>query len=99
MRRLPMLHRIFPTRQEVQQEVDNATAWLTSTDGVMRALLNSNDEWQSLLFMDENATATTGNVMRLNKNGIGFSFTGWNGPFYQGWTMDGHPDRWYEYSI
>ena len=80
----------FPTRQEVQQEVDNATAWLTSIDGVMRALLNSNDEWQSLLFMDENATATTGNVMRLNKNGIGFSFTGWNGPFYQGWTMDGH---------
>ena len=79
----------FPTRQEVQQEVDNATAWLTSTDGVMRALLNSNDEWQSLLFMDENATATTGNVMRLNKNGIGFSFTGWNGTFYQGWTMDG----------
>ena len=80
----------FPTRQEVQQEVDNATAWLTSTDGVMRALLNSNDEWQSLLFMDENATATSGNVMRLNKNGIGFSFTGWNGTFYQGWTMDGH---------
>ena len=80
----------FPTRQEVQQEVDNATGWLTSMDGVMRALLNSNNEWQSLLFMDENATATTGNVMRLNKNGIGFSFTGWNGPFYQGWTMDGH---------
>ena len=79
----------FPTRQEVQQEVDNATAWLTSTDGVMRALLNSDNEWQSLLFMDENATATTGNVMRLNKNGIGFSFTGWNGTFYQGWTMDG----------
>ena len=80
----------FPTRNEVQQDIDNATAWLTSTDGVMRALLNSNNEWQSLLFMDENATATTGNVMRLNKNGIGFSFTGWNGTFYQGWTMDGH---------
>ena len=79
----------FPTRNEVQQDIDNATAWLTSTDGVMRALLNSNDEWQSLLFADENATATTGNVMRLNKNGIGFSFTGWDGPFYQGWTMDG----------
>ena len=79
----------FPTRNEVQQDIDNATAWLTSTDGIMRALLNSNDEWQSLLFMDENATATTGNVMRLNKNGIGFSFTGWNGTFYQGWTMDG----------
>ena len=75
---------------ETQKEIDNATAWLTSTDGVMRALLNSNNEWQSLLFMDENATATTGNVMRLNKNGIGFSFTGWNGTFYQGWTMDGH---------
>lgn len=75
---------------ETGELIDNATAWLTSMDGVMRALLNSDNEWQSLLFMDENATATTGNVMRLNKNGIGFSFTGWNGPFYQGWTMDGH---------
>ena len=79
----------FPTRNEVQQDIDNATAWLTSTDGVIRALLNSNNEWQSFLFMDENATATTGNVMRLNKSGIGFSFNGWNGTFYQGWTMDG----------
>ena len=79
----------FPTRQEVQQEVDNATAWLTSTDGVMRAMLNSNNEWQGLIFMDETTTATTGNCMRLNKNGWGFSTTGWNGTFYQGVTLDG----------
>lgn len=79
----------FPTRQEVQQEVDNATAWLTSTDGVMRAMLNSNNEWQGLIFMDETTTETTGNCMRLNKNGWGFSTTGWNGTFYQGVTLDG----------
>lgn len=79
----------FPTRQEVQQEVDNATAWLTDSDGLMRAILNANGEWQSLVFMDENTTATTGNCMRLNKNGWGFSTTGWNGTFYQGVTLDG----------
>ena len=79
----------FPTRNEVQQDIDNATAWLTSTDGVMRAMLNSNNEWQGLIFMDETTTATTGNCMRLNKNGWGFSTTGWNGTFYQGVTLDG----------
>ena len=79
----------FPTRNEVQQDIDNATAWLTSTDGVMRVMLNSNNEWQGLIFMDETTTATTGNCMRLNKNGWGFSTTGWNGTFYQGVTLDG----------
>ena len=80
----------FPTRQEVQQEVDNATAWLTQTGGVIRALKNADGEWTDLLCCSANATASTGNVFRLNVNGVGFSSTGWNGPFYQGWTLDGH---------
>lgn len=79
----------FPTRNEVQQEVDNATAWITATGGVIRALKNSNNEWTDLLCCSAGATASTGNVLRLNVNGIGFSSTGWNGPFYQGWTLDG----------
>lgn len=80
----------FPTYNEVQQEIDNATAWITATGGIIRALKNSNDEWTDLLCCSANATASTGNVLRFNVNGIGFSFTGWNGPFYQGWTLDGH---------
>ena len=79
----------FPTRQEVQQEVDNATAWITATGGVIRALKNSDNEWTDLLCCSANATASTGNVLRFNVNGIGFSSTGWNGPFTQAWTLDG----------
>ena len=79
----------FPTRQEVQQDIDNATAWITATGGVIRALKNSDDEWTDLLCCSATATASTGNVLRLNVNGIGFSSTGWNGPFTQAWTLDG----------
>ena len=79
----------FPTRQEVQQDIDNATSWLTTTGGVIRALKNSDDEWTDLLCCSATATASTGNVLRFNVNGIGFSSTGWNGPFTQAWTLDG----------
>ena len=79
----------FPTRNEVQQDIDNATAWITATGGVIRALKNSDDEWTDLLCCSATATASTGNVLRLNVNGIGFSSTGWNGPFTQAWTLDG----------
>ena len=79
----------FPTRQDVQYEIDNATAWITATGGIIRALKNSDDEWTDLLCCSANATASTGNVLRFNVNGIGFSSTGWNGPFTQAWTLDG----------
>ena len=79
----------FPTRNEVQQDIDNATQWLTATGGVIRALKNAAGEWTDILCCSNGATASTGNVLRFNVNGIGFSFTGWNGPFYQGWTLDG----------
>ena len=79
----------FPTRQEVQQDIDNATAWITATGGIIRALKNSDDEWTDLLCCSATATASTGNVLRFNVNGIGFSSTGWNGPFTQAWTLDG----------
>lgn len=74
---------------ELQEDIDNATAWLTGDGGVIRALKNANDEWTDLLCMSTTATASSGNVLRLNTNGIGFSSTGWNGPFTQAWTLDG----------
>lgn len=79
----------YPTAQEVQEEIDNATAWLTESGGVIRALKNANDEWTDILCCSATATATSGNVLRFNVNGIGFSSTGWNGTFTQAWTLDG----------
>ena len=43
-----------------------------------------------ILIMDTDNKATAVNVIRINKNGIGFSSTGYNGPFKSAWTIDGH---------
>lgn len=80
---------IKSTAAELQQNIDNATAWLTDTGGVIRALKNAKGEWTDLLCMSTTATATSGNVLRLNSNGIGFSSNGWNGTYTQAWTLDG----------
>lgn len=80
---------IKSTAAELQQNIDNATAWLTDTGGVIRALKNTKGEWTDLLCMSTTATATSGNVLRLNSNGIGFSSNGWNGTYTQAWTLDG----------
>ena len=68
----------------------NATAWLTSADGVIMARKDSNGTWKELFFMSSTATATSGNVLRINENGIGFSSSGYDaGYFDQAWTLDG----------
>ena len=81
--------KIADAMDDVQTAIDNATAWLTQTGGVIRALKNSDGEWTDILCMSATATATTGNVLRFNVNGIGFSSTGWNGTYTQAWTIDG----------
>lgn len=43
-----------------------------------------------VLIMDTADKNTAVNVLRINKNGIGFSSTGYNGPFKSAWTIDGH---------
>ena len=39
--------------------------------------------------MDTADTSTAVNVIRMNRNGIGFSTNGYNGPFTTAWTIDG----------
>ena len=40
--------------------------------------------------MDTDDIQTAVSVIRMNKNGIGFSTNGYNGPFHTAWTIDGH---------
>lgn len=40
-------------------------------------------------YMDTDSTDTAKNVIALNNAGIGFSTTGWHGPFRNAWTIDG----------
>lgn len=43
----------------------------------------------SIYFMDTDSTDTAKDVIVINNQGIGFSRTGWKGPFKNAWTIDG----------
>ena len=51
---------------------------------------NSDGEPEEILIMDTDSIQTAVNVIRINQNGIGFSTTGYNGPYTTAWTIDGH---------
>ena len=74
---------------DVSDMVDNATAWLTSGNGYVVAVKNSDGSWKELLFMDDDDMDQARNVLRINENGLGFSSTGVGGPYTQAWTLDG----------
>ena len=73
----------------IQDDIDNATSWLTSSNGYVMARKDSSGNWKELFFMDTNNAATATNVLRINENGIGFSRNGVSGPYTQAWTLDG----------
>ena len=50
---------------------------------------NADGEPQEILIIDTDDIYTAVNVIRMNKNGIGFSQTGYEGPFTSAWTIDG----------
>ena len=78
------------TFQQIQaQRIASATNWLTSGQGYVVARKGPNGEWSELLFMDTDDETTASQVIRINKNGIGFSTTGINGPYTNAWTIDG----------
>lgn len=76
--------------ENIETEIRNATAWLTTSGGYVIAVKNLIDgSWKELLFMDTNDVDTAINVLRINQNGIGFSSNGVEGPYTQAWTLDG----------
>lgn len=82
---------ITPTTAEVQTTVDRATGLLTAgTRGHVVINRNASGYANEILFLDTEDISTAVNVLRINMNGIGFSSTGYQGPYYQAWTLDGH---------
>ena len=73
----------------IQEDIDNATAWLTSSNGYVMARKDAYGNWKELFFMDTADASTAHNVLRINENGIGFSRAGVSGPYTQAWTLDG----------
>lgn len=69
---------------------NNATKWLTANGGYVVAIKNQDGSWQKLAVSDRpNPFDPSAQVLLLTQNGLGFSKTGANGYFYQGWTCDG----------
>jgi len=50
---------------------------------------NADGQPEEILVMDNADKTKAVNVIRINKNGIGFSKSGYNGPFSTAWTIDG----------
>lgn len=66
----------------------NATAWLTSSNGYVHAVKNSDGTWKELIFADTDDPTTWHNLLRVNENGFGFSHDG-GLTYSQAWTLDG----------
>lgn len=78
------------TTSFLEQAIDNATELITGGDGgyVVISRDASGKPYEILIMDDEDKTQAV-NVIRMNQNGIGFSTTGYNGPFTTAWTIDG----------
>lgn len=75
----------------MQKAIARATALITGgLGGHVVFNLNADGKPQEILIMDTDNISTAVSVIRMNKNGIGFSTTGYNGPFTTAWTIDGH---------
>lgn len=72
----------------IQEDIQNATAWLTNSNGYVIAVKNLDGSWKELIFADHNDPAQWHNLLRINENGMGFSSDGGQ-TYKQAWTLDG----------
>ena len=77
-------------RAFTEDAIENATELIRGGLGgyvVMNA--NADGEPQEILIMDTDDINTAVHVIRMNKNGIGFSTNGYEGPYTSAWTING----------
>lgn len=77
-------------RQQQQTAINNATNWITGAKGGY-VVINKNEQDQpyEILIMDTPDISTAKNVWRWNQGGLGFSSSGYNGPYATAITQDG----------
>lgn len=78
------------TTSFLEQAIEDATNLITGGDGGYVVISQDADgkPYEILIMDNEDKTQAT-NVIRMNQNGIGFSTTGYSGPFTTAWTIDG----------
>lgn len=75
----------------LEREVKRATDMITGgLGGYVVFKYNADDQPEEILIMDNLDMEQAVNVIRMNRNGIGFSTSGYEGPFTTAWTIDGH---------
>ena len=82
-----------PWVDEMQSSIDRATGVLGS--GLRgHVVINRNEEGYAneILFLDSDNLYQAQNVIRINNAGIGFSTSGYGGPYANAWTIDGKLD-------
>lgn len=76
---------------QFKSDLKRATEIITGNKGGY-VVIRKNEQTgypEEILIMDQPDKETAKNVIRMNKNGIGFSQNGYNGPFNSAWTIDG----------
>lgn len=77
--------------KEIDEKIENATKLITGgTGGYFVIGLNEKGQPNEAYWMDSPSKESATNVIRINQNGIGFSHTGFNGPYTNAWTIDGN---------
>ena len=85
------LQQAIPSKSVIEGIVEAQTALITGgLGGYVKFVYNADGEPQELLFMDTDDVQTAVNVIRINRNGIGFSNDGYDPTkFVSAWTIDG----------
>lgn len=79
--------------KEIEYKVSNATQLITGAKGgyvILDCGEDAKSQPSQILIMDTPDKETATSVIRINKNGIGFSTTGYDGPYRNAWTIDGN---------
>ena len=88
------IHQVAKTAsRQIEYKVTNATQLITGAKGgyvILDCGEDAKSQPSQILIMDTPDKETATSVIRINKNGIGFSTTGYDGPYRNAWTIDGN---------
>lgn len=83
-------NQISDTKSTMQDAIDNATDIISGGQGGYKVdRFDADGKPYETLYMDTPDINTATNVIRINKNGIGFSNSGYNGEYKTAMTIDG----------